>query len=342
MPERAPVASRARGWVWAQLLIGWLPVLALYAAMIVLVHGVSAASALHAALRSVGIAALLGLGVMRFTDRLPWPRPVRATFVLAHTAGALFFSAAWVAGVTLVESLMRGHFFMATPPGAGPFLLVGIWLYIAVAGVTYAVRATEYAARARLLALRSQLNPHFLFNALHTVVQLIPLEPSRAANAAERLAEMLRTSIDEDRDEVPLREEWKFVERYLALEALRFDDRLVVTSDLAADTLDALVPPFVVQTLVENAVRHGASPRVEATHVHVAAALNTGTLVITVSDDGAGAEESAIRSSRGTGLARLREQLSALHGRAASLEISTAPGTGFRATVRVPHPGHTA
>ena len=325
-----------------QLLIGWMPVWALYATIIVAVHGESVSTATMAAARAIGAAALLGVLVLRLTERLPWPRPMTVTFMLAQVGAALAFSASWVLLTSLVESVL--HLRLVVFSGLVPFLILGLWLYVAVAGVSYAVRATERAARAeavaaqsQLAALRGQLNPHFLFNALHTVVQLIPIDPRQAGAAAEQIADLLRSAIEEGRDLVPLRDERAFVQRYVELERMRFGDRLEVAFDMSDDTLDALVPSFALQTLVENAVRHGAAPRVEPTRVVITARVSGRRLQVTVADTGVGAEVAQLDAGVGTGLRRLRERLQVLYGSDGRLEIVTAPGAGFEATMSLPH-----
>jgi LytS/YehU family sensor histidine kinase len=226
--------------------------------------------------------------------------------------------------------------------------VLGVWLYVMVAGVAYASQAAQRAARAealaarsQLAALRAQLNPHFLFNALHTVVQLIPLEPRRAAQAAEQLAGLLRTTVEEDRDLVTLAEERSFVERYLDIERIRFGDRLRVSVRASADADEALLPSFALQTLVENAVRHGAAPQVEPTDILVEGTVTSGVLTLSVVDTGAGIRAGHTGSGGGTGLARLRERLTALYGNAASLVIAPGTGRGFSATLTVPQSRRT-
>jgi LytS/YehU family sensor histidine kinase len=212
------------------------------------------------------------------------------------------------------------------------FLVLGVWLYVMQVGIRYALEATMRASRAeaaaaqaQLAALRGQLNPHFLFNALHTVVQLAPTEPARATRAAEDLASLLRTSLGDRADVVPLADEWAFVQRYLQLEGLRFGERLRVQADLAPATLGCGVPSFAVQTLVENAVRHGAAPRVAPTTITLRARVADGRLVIEVEDDGAGSSAAQLESSTGTGLRRLRERLVALFGPSADLVVQPRP-----------------
>ncbi len=341
LTDEPPGASRA--WVWLQLVIGWVPVWAMYTFLIVVAHGGPVLRAAIHGGRAIAAAALLSPLILRLVDRLPWPRRVSATFLLTHVAAASVFSVAWVGMTSVIESLLSWRLYRFVTAGVAPFLVLGLWLYVAVTGILYAVRATARAGRAeaaaveaQLAALRSQLNPHFLFNALHTVVQLIPVDPTRASDAAEALAGLLRTALEEDRDVVPLRDERAFVERYLALEHIRFADRLQVTFDIDAGALDVPVPAFALQTLVENAVRHGAAPQVDATCVTISARLSADDVLLTVTDTGVGLRGGVKALHAGTGLSRLRARLEALFGDRARLDTAWNSGPGFTATVSVP------
>ena len=333
-----------RRWIWLQLLIGWSPVWALFVTLLLTAHpGIGPLHAALIGLRMIVAAALLGVLVQRLTRRLPWPHPMRPSFVAVHLGTAFLFAAAWVFLNSALESLHRGAFVLVVGIGVGPFLVLGVWLYVMVVGVTYAAQATEraarteaIAARSQLAALRAQLHPHFLFNALHTVVQLIPREPRRAAQAAEQIAGLLRTTIEEERDLVSLEEEWAFVDRYLDLERIRFGDRLQVGVDLSAEARAARLPAFALQALVDNAVRHGAAPRVEPTQIAVVGRASDGVLTLTVHDTGPGATPEAIATSGGTGIGRLRERLMALYGGRARLGVESVPDGGFTATLVVP------
>jgi LytS/YehU family sensor histidine kinase len=333
--------------VWLQLVIGWLPVWALYAVLMSTVHRVPFTSAALVAMRAILVAAAFGLIVQRLTEWWPWPHPFRARFLAFHLIAATIYAMAWQLATGLVEALWYAHAIetaLAAFPFI-PFLVTGVWLYIMVAGVSYATHSAERAARAEAMAARSQLaalrahlNPHFLFNALHTIVQLIPDDPRAAGQAAERLADLLRTTIAEDRDLVPLAEECAFVERYLALERLRFGDRLRVLIDVTAEAADALIPCFALQTLVENAVRHGAEPQVEPTSITVRGRTAHGDLLLTVEDTGVGvaAKENGLRSAAGTGLQRLRNRMAVLYGRGARLELTRPVTGGCRASLVLP------
>lgn len=328
--------------VWLQLLIGWLPVWALFTTLIMVAHAnTSVHEALVLAFRSIASAAVLGLAVQKLTERFPWPGRVTIPFVALHVAAAFVFAIAWIALNNVIESIMHRALVIVIGIGFGPYIITGIWIYVMIAGVSYAAQATERASRAeavaaqsQLAALRSQLNPHFLFNALHTVVQLIPREPKVAAQAAEQLAGLLRTTIEEDRDTVSLAEEVAFVERYLDIEKIRFGDRLRPTFDITPEASTAALPSFSIQTLVENAVRHGASPVIEPTDIAVNAQIINGKLIVIVSDNGAGVSDSPDKS--GTGLKRLRERLAVLYGDRASFDIKPVEPRGTKATLRIP------
>lgn len=335
---------RMRRWVWLQVIIGWLPVWVLYAALMLGVHGTEHLSwVIVISLRSIAVAAVLGLLVLRLIDRFPWPRPFRFRFILVHLIAALIYSAAWATITSAMEGLLRPESAAIYRMLAGRSLAMGVWLYATIAGVAYASRAMERAARAeaaaasaQLAALRAQLHPHFLFNALHTVVHLIPRDPGRAARAAEQLASLLRTTIEEDRDLVSLGEEWAFVDRYLDLERIRFGERLRVTAVIGDEAAEGPIPAFALQTLVENAVRHGAAPRIEPTDIVVTGVVAGDALTLTVQDGGPGAAAEPLARETGTGLRRLRDQLEVLYGAEARLDAGAGPNGGFVATLVVP------
>ncbi len=290
----------------------------------------------------VGAAAALLL--FRLVRRVPWPRPFRLRFLAVHLAAAPVLAGAWgLASTALAALFVGGSFIGREARHWDEILFIGTFSYALLAGIFYAVessaraaRAEAAAARTQLAALRAQVHPHFLFNALHTVVQLIPIDPARAAEAAEGVAELLRATLEEQRDEVALGDEWRFVSRYLALERIRFGDRLVVREDIAASLLGERVPAFALQTLVENAVQHGAAPRVAPTQVVVAATGSAYELTLSVRNTGDGPPSVPSRSAAGTGLARLRERLTVLYGGAARLTCGPAGGGGYEAILVVP------
>jgi len=330
-----------RIWMWVQVGFGWLPIWALYTAILVGEHGASPWRAASTAARDVIPAALLGLAVTRFARSNPWPRPLRFRFFLLHVVAGIVYAFLWVLAVSVIESGVHERFTIFLGPGVVQVALVGLWLYAMVAAVSYLIesaertgRAEAAAAKTQLATLRDQLQPHFLFNALHAVVQLIPLEPARAANAAEDVAALLRSSLQQNSDVTTVRDEWAFVSRYVDIERMRFGDRLEIVRHIETDTLEAELPTFTVQTLVENAIRHGASPRVQRTTIAISISRDSGDLLIRIVNPTA-TSPVQLDPSAGTGLARLRERLYALYGSDAQLEVRPTT-TQFEVTARLP------
>ncbi|MGQ0646369.1 MAG: sensor histidine kinase [Gemmatimonadaceae bacterium] len=200
-----------------------------------------------------------------------------------------------------------------------------------------AARLNAQLAEARLQALRMQLNPHFLFNSLNAVTVLIRDGNTRlAAPMLELLSDVLRQVLRTDRGhEVPLSEEIQVTERYLAIEQIRFSDRLRPGFDVAPGIASALVPSLLLQPLVENALRHGIAKRTDAGRVQVTARRVGDELHLTVEDDGPGLSEEEIRE--GVGLSNIRERLQTMYGSRASLVLMPLPGGGTRVTVTLPY-----
>jgi LytS/YehU family sensor histidine kinase len=184
-------------------------------------------------------------------------------------------------------------------------------------------------------ALRAQLNPHFLFNALHSLTTLIQDDPVAAQRAVDKLGELLRYALDEsDDEEVLLREEWAFTQSYLELERLRYEDRLRVDAWVDKAALAISIPPFSLQPLVENAVRHAIAVRPEGGRIEIDARVSNGNLEITVQDDGPGADVEDVAPASGLGLRSLRERLAALYGDRAGIALHG--DGGFRAHMVIP------
>jgi two-component system LytT family sensor kinase len=301
---------------------------------------------IQSALSAVGAGAIVAFLVYRFVRRVPWPRPFRLSFLLLNVAAAVTTTLLWLGLAIAFESLFTGSLWNTRSGNLfwPERLSQGLFLYAVIASITYpveaaarAARAESVAARTQLAALRAQVQPHFLFNALHAVVQLIPLDPRRAVEAAELIADLLRATVEESRDEVTLDEEWRFVSRYLALERIRFGERLDIRAHFAEGVLDDRVPAFALQTLVENAVRHGAARRVAATEIAVTATASASELTLSVrnTDDSV----PAVAAAGGTGLARLRERLGVLYGDAARLECGPGEDGTYEALLVVPQRG---
>jgi sensor histidine kinase YesM len=193
-------------------------------------------------------------------------------------------------------------------------------------------------SEARLQALRARLEPHFLFNALNAIAELIHHAPDRAEEMLLRLSDLLRAALKESpRQEVPLREELALVDKYLEIEKLRFGERLRIETSAEPAVLDARVPSWVLQPLVENSLRHGVARRAGAGLVTIRARRDDGALELEVTDNGPGSEAGAEEARReGIGLASTRERLRELYGSRQRLSLEGVPGGGTRVVVRVP------
>ncbi|MGD2071519.1 MAG: histidine kinase [Gemmatimonadota bacterium] len=248
--------------------------------------------------------------------------------------------------------------------GASVFVtrvLSGLFLYVILVGYlawavslerieesrALAAREAVLRARAEAKALRAQFNPHFVFNTLHSLMLLVRADPPAAEQAIEDVAELIRYASILQRQEidaVPLEKELAVARRYLALEKLRLADRLRVEWDVEDEARGRMLPPFSLQTLLENAIKHGLSPRPEGGSVRIEVALEgegEGDMLVTVQDDGEGADPEEVAGAAGRGLDLVRQRLVNLYGDRGDLTWSTGPSEGFRATLRVPPGGRT-
>ena len=194
--------------------------------------------------------------------------------------------------------------------------------------------------QARMQALQMQLHPHFLFNALNTVAMLIRNgEHQKAVEMTAGLGELLRWSLNENTEqEVTLEHELEFIRRYLALEQLRFPDRLRVEIDVSAESLFALVPNLILQPLVENAIRHGVAQSSSAGLVRIVVRRANQWLELFVEDDGKGLPNDwSLARQQGIGLGNTRKRLAQLYSDRAELTLQNASPTGVVARMRIPY-----
>lgn len=200
-----------------------------------------------------------------------------------------------------------------------------------------ALELTASLSRAKLEALRLQLQPHFLFNTLNTISNLIRRDTDAADEMITNLSELLRLSLDVGEQEVPLRRELEILDCYLAIEQARFGRRLRIERQIDSAALDGLVPALVLQPIVENAVRHGLEPRSAPGTITIRAERTAATLRLVVSDDGCGLQSVDTRTERrGIGLANTEARLRELHGDAAQLVLREPPTGGVSVEIEMP------
>ena len=333
---------------YAIVLAAWLPFFAIWVFLAMLYGHYPLRAALVTGMISMGSASLMGIAVWHICRRFPWPLRLDLKFYFLQVFFASGYSILWIISVDGLEALRRGANSLRDfwkSPVLGWQLLMGLWLYGLFAGVSYAVqtrnqlheketlaaRAEAMAAAARLDAIRARLNPHFLFNALHTVTALVKFRPTIAESAIERLRDMLRYTLKEDgRELVEFSEEYQFTRQYIAFEQLRYEDRLKVDLQIDPDSFNFDVLPFSIQTLAENAVRHAISIRPEGGSICIKCSCKEGRLSVSVRDDGPGGVANNVQSHQ-FGLRSLRERLRAAYGPAGDLCVHSGP-EGFEAS----------
>ncbi|HEY7237514.1 MAG TPA: histidine kinase [Gemmatimonadaceae bacterium] len=293
--------------------------------------------------------------VIVLARRVPLRRDRIGRLLITHTVGALLLCVGWATlgillGLALHTFPYMGHFgrdYLSWILTSVPWSVV---MYFAFLGCVYAftyfaearereaqqAKLSAQLAEARLGALRMQLNPHFLFNSLNALAVLVRDQKTRdASRMLELLGAVLRQVLQgETRHEVTLAEELRFIEQYLAIEQVRFSDRLQLRWSIDPTLGDARVPEFILQPLVENAIRHGIAKRSEPGTIEVSASTEEGNLVLRVSDDGPGYRPA--QSETGVGLSNIRARLETLFGAAGRLELRGGESGGTIATVRFP------
>ena len=193
--------------------------------------------------------------------------------------------------------------------------------------------------QARMEALQSQINPHFLFNTLNSVSSLVRFDPDTARTMVVKLANILRRLLRKGDSFVQLREELEFIDDYLDIEVVRFGrDKLKIVKEVDPATLEVMVPSVILQPLVENAVKHGLAPKVEGGTIYLRSRMQENLLIVEVEDDGVGIAEGASSSGTGIGMANVRERLNVLYNDLARVEVESNARTGTTIRLILPVP----
>jgi two-component system, LytTR family, sensor kinase len=319
-------------------------------------RGVSWGEAVTFSLADWYVFALLSIPVVKLARHFPFERRTCGWVTLIHLIYSVLFSFGFMFLRAIVGEAQ--HWFW---PGSGlPFLQAfplltktfqyNIWVYWVILSVCHAfdyyqkfhereLRASELEkslAQAKLQALQSQMNPHFLFNTLHTISALMHKDVDAADRMVMKLSELLRLALDNTAShEVPLSQELNFLERYLEIEQTRFRDRLKVEMQIAPETLGARVPNLVLQPLVENAIRHGIERHARPGRIILRAARHNGQIELEVQDNGDGLPPGGPKRE-GIGISNTRSRLQQLYGSHQKFELQNVPSGGLLARVVIP------
>jgi signal transduction histidine kinase len=281
--------------------------------------------------------------------------------LVVHFAAALVLAAVHGAAETSLKMLIRPFdvwsdvrpFLSQYQSGLRNFFVFDVLVYWAILGFGYAFdyrkryreresqasQLKAQLAQAQLEALKVQLHPHFLFNTLHTIAGMVRSNETRpAVDMIAGLSDLLRHALESaDEQEVPLRDEVKFIELYLGIQKVRFSDRLTVRIDVAPETLNALVPNLILQPLVENAIRHGVSLNDAAGLIVIETYSDDEMLHIRVCDDGPGLQAGwRLEESGGIGLTNTRDRLKHLYGAAHRFDLRNGATRGMTASIAIP------
>ena len=329
----------------------WIPLAALYAALVAQRSAVI--DGVLSGLTTMGMAAVLGLGA-RFLSRRVQPRARGRTFFIAwHAVLSVAYSALWTGSIAwmIYANAPAETWRYIVQNALGWQFLFGLVLYGLLVTAFELMDASDRArdqdrrvaeaetlrVRAELGALRAQLNPHFLFNALHSISALVRADAASAERALERFGMLMRRVLElqrDQRDEISLAEELDFVRAYLELETMRHGDRIRVLEEIDPEALDCAVLTFSLQPLVENAVRHGLAPLPHGGTIRLSAELTSDQLVLEVADDGVGFDMNRVVDGVGTSVVRRR--LATRFGNSASINIMSASGEGCRVRMVLP------
>lgn len=298
--------------------------------------------------------ALFAQVIIRLVQRWPFDRGITRRALVPHCISMLLIAPLQITttyathlGIIdlagLVPAGEAGAWFAARGPGIVWGSFTGALYYWVIVGVYQAVLYRRLATRlgaelaqAQLDALRTQLQPHFLFNALNSATVLTTADPARASRVLLKLSELLRFTLDRAvPHEVSLRQELAQLEPYLEIQQIRFGTRLAIARELEPETLDALVPTLVLQPLVENAVRHGIEPNPAGGKVTIRSRASDGMLRLEVRDTGSGRPTDR-NGPEGIGLANTRARLTRLYGAQHQLELTAIPTGGAAVHIDIP------
>jgi len=302
------------------------------------------------------ILALLYFGAAYISERFPLEGPVRFRNLAMHLGCSALFSVTHLAALVLVRAAVfpKDHFAFVESFSwwfARRFHgnLIYYWTFVIAAHALRwyqrlrerEIKAAELEARlaeTKLAALKAQLEPHFLFNTLNTIAELVHEDPNAAEQTLTRLSELLRLSLKTSGEkEVSLQEELAFIEPYLDIQRLRMGSRLTVCWEIEPDALPARVPNLLLQPIIENAIRHGIAPLPDGGTITVSARCSNGQLTVIVRDTGAGISlrpDGLVRE--GVGLSNLKTRLDCLYGTRHQFNLRNLPQGGCEVSLCLP------
>lgn len=332
-------------------LVIWAAVALLEATVITLQGNVSFFYALLPASLSFAILGLLAIPLWRFCSWLQERRGSRLGAGLWHLLALLVSVTLWQGLLVFCLYFLVGREAIRYLMSAGLWYLIGVVMIYGLLLAAILLTQTQHhlerqkrradellllAREAEIRALRSQLRPHFMFNVLNSLYALIEVEPKEALRMVDRLGDLMRRTLEATDEVVPLSWELETIRSYLGIEQIRIGPRLVVREDIDNEVAEALVPPLLLQPLVENAIKHAVAPIPGSAEILITGRRSDNDLHLSVRDSGPGMGGSEPENGGGQGLAITRRRLVALYGDVARLDLLDIKPGGFEALVRLP------
>jgi two-component system LytT family sensor kinase len=277
-------------------------------------------------------------------------RPGKGNWAMLPLFACAAFEFGWIELASFLQSRNHpGWLFAVNPGNFGYSLLMVLSSVMSVAMIVKIWNNTriemnleqnqQLLLKARMDALTSQINPHFLFNTLNTVSSLIRFDPDMARGVVLKLSNILRRLLRKHETFVPLREELDFIDDYLGIEVIRFGrDKLQIFKEIDAETLDAFVPSMLLQPIVENAIKHGLAPRLAGGQIHLRTQHRDGRLTIEIEDNGMGMSQERLQEvyAGGIGISNVHERLRLLYGDQFEMQIRSREGEGTQIRIDIP------
>ena len=301
--------------------------------------------------------AVLALPVIWLANRIPLERGDWRRRITIHAVASILFSVVWMvlravlaAAVELTPERTPLGFWTAFTYALVATFFFNVLIYWMVVSVAHTIRfyrrdrerelrtaeLETRLAQARLQALQMQLNPHFLFNTLHAISSLMHKDVNAADRMLIRLGDLLRYALEStDEQEVPLRRELDFLDRYIEIEQTRFGDRLTITREIEPETLDAVLPNLLLQPIIENAIQHGIEPHARRGRIVLKSAREGNAMRLEIRDNGDGLPGGA-NPQEGVGISNSRARLQQLYGDRGQFQLANAPEGGLVVSIIVP------
>lgn len=262
----------------------------------------------------------------------------------------LFTCAALAVGQIELAEAMPTHWLFAIHPSNWGYMLLVVLSSVMCVAIAVKIwnntriemnleQNQQLLLKARMDALTSQINPHFLFNTLNTVSSLIRFDPDMARGVVLKLSNILRRLLRKHETFVPLREELEFIDDYLDIEVIRFGrDKLQIFKQIDEEALESFVPSMLLQPMIENSIKHGLSPRLEGGEIHIRTRRRDGRLLIEIEDNGMGmpAERLTEVYGGGIGISNVHERLRLLYGDQFKMNIHSQEGRGTQIHIEIP------